>query len=360
MGHSRWLHGFALVASVYGLASGQPGSGSGSGSAAEPPKPAGSSPVESTDVPVWRASPARFAVAPFENHSNARAYDWLVAGAPFEIAEKTEDILGLEPTGGPLHVGAEHIEPEPEPVAAFGAKRDATWVITGWADRPNWQLRVELTLWKLSGPANARTAVVAAEAQRMGEAKAYHQLLGEAVAEVWKKAGIIIDVARSARLQRPLATDLYAVNLMSRGLGYLTGALGVVNLKAAQHDLERAVFIDPKCFEAQRLLGELYIVLSTHDPKAGGDPKYANRAASKFAYANDLAPDDIASARAAAVAATRSGKHEVARDLLRKLVTRKPWDLDARYQYGAALWNTGDAKAAERELAQVPAKLPDH
>lgn len=355
MGHSRWLHGFALVASVYGLASGQPGSGS-----AEPPKPAGASPVESTDVPPWRASPARFAVAPFENHSNARAFDWLVAGAPFEIAEKTEDILGLEPTGGPLHVGAEHIEPEPEPVAAFGTARDATWVITGWADRPNWQLRVELTLWKVSGTGTTRTAVVAAEAQRMGEVKAYHQLLGEALAEVWSKAGIIIDVARSARLQRPLASDLYAVNLMSRGLGYLTGALGAVSLKAAQHDLERAVFIDPKCFEAQRLLGELYLVLATQDPKAGGDPKYAGRAASKFAYANDLAPDDIASARAAALAATRSGKHEVARDLLRKLVTRKPWDLEARYQFGAALWNTGDATAAERQLAQVTAKQPDH
>ena len=355
MGLPRWLHAFALVATASGLARAQvPGPGS-----AAQVLPAGASPVESSDVPPWRPSPARFAVAPFENHSNARAYDWLVAGAPFEIAQKTEDVLGLEPTGGPLHVGAQRVEPEPEPVAAFGAARDATWVITGWADRPNWQLRIELTLWKLSGPANARTAEVVAEAQRLGEPKTYHQLLGEALADIWKKGGVTIDLARSARLQRPLATDPYAVHLMSRGLGYLTGALGTVNLKAAQHDLERAVFIDPKCFEAQRLVGELYTRLATVDPKAGGDPRYAARASGKFAYANDLAPDDIASLRAAAGAATRSGKHEVARDLLRKLVTRKPWDLDARYQYGAALWNTGEVAAAERQLVQVTAKTPD-
>ncbi|MEJ7604637.1 MAG: hypothetical protein WKG01_42685 [Kofleriaceae bacterium] len=277
MGLPRWLHAFALVATASGLAGAQQpgpgrGSGNGSGSASAPVKPAGASPVESTDVPPWRASPPRFAVAPFENHSNARAYDWLVAGAPFEIAQKTEDVLGLEPTGGPLHVTAQHIEPEPEPVATFGAARDAPWVITGWADRPSWQLRVALTLWKLSGPATARTAEVAAESQRIGEVKAYHQLLGEALGEIWNKGGVTVDLARSARLQRPLATDVYAVNLMSRGLGYLTGALGAVNLKAAQHDLERAVFIDPKCFEAQRLDGELYTLLATLDPKAGGDP----------------------------------------------------------------------------------------
>ncbi|MEJ7604638.1 MAG: tetratricopeptide repeat protein [Kofleriaceae bacterium] len=35
-------------------------------------------------------------------------------------------------------------------------------------------------------------------------------------------------------------------------------------------------------------------------------------------------------------------------------------DLDARYQYGAALWNTGDAAAAERQLVQVTAKTPDN
>jgi tetratricopeptide (TPR) repeat protein len=353
MGSWRWLHAFAVLAIVGRYASAVPAGG-------PPIKPAGTSAVESSDVPTWQPSPARFAVAPFENHANVRAFDWLVAGAPFEISEKTEDVLGLEPTGGTLHVGATTVLPEPEPVAAFGVAHDATWVITGWVDRPNWNLRIALTLWKVT-PGKAPTAVVTAEAQRTGDPKTYHQLLGEALAEMWSKGGgVPIDLARAQRLARPFASDVYAVNLMSRGLGHLTGALGAVNLKAAEHDLERAVFIDPKCYEAQRLLGELYLVLSTVDPKAGGDPRYAARAAGKFAYANDLAPDDIASLRSSATGAARANKPEVARDLLKKLVTRKPWDLDARYELGSALWQTGDAGGAERQLAQVTAKQPDH
>jgi tetratricopeptide (TPR) repeat protein len=323
-------------------------------------------------VPVWTPPPPRFAVAPFENRANVRAFDWLVAGAPFEISEKTEAVLGLEPTGGPLHVGGLAVEPDVAPVAAFAAGRAAGFVITGWVDRPSWQLRIDLTLWKVTGPA----AVVAAEAQRTGDVKAYHQLLGEALGEVWSRgAGIAIDDAHARALQRALAVDLYAVNLMGRGLGHLVGALppatpppvhpgsagsgsaagpaGQVDVKAAEHDLERAVFIDPKCFEAQRLLGELYRA-------APGDPKAAARALAKFNYANDLAPDDIASLRAAAAGAAEAGKHELALELFRRLVARRPWDLDARYELGAALWRTGDPAGAQKQLEQVTAHHPDH
>src|SRR5436190_14986422 len=149
MGSTRWPHAIVTAvvgATVCGLAIGQPkpkpkapgpGSGFGSGSGSGKIVSAGSSAVESNDVPPLQASPARFAVAPFVNHSEAKAWDWLVAGAPFEIAEKTEDVLNLEPTGGPLQVGATMIEPEPEPVAAFGAANDAQFVVTGWVDRPN-------------------------------------------------------------------------------------------------------------------------------------------------------------------------------------------------------------------------------
>jgi tetratricopeptide (TPR) repeat protein len=336
------------------------------------PKPAGSSAIESTDVPAWTRSPPRFAVTPFENHANVRAFDWLVAGAPFEISEKTEAVLGLEPTGGPLHVGGAAVEAEPEPVAAFAAAHDAAFVITGWVDRPSWQLRISLALWRVTG----HVAVVAAEAQRTGEVKAYHQLLGEALGEVWSKGGgIAVDAARGQRLQRALATDLYAVNLMGRGLGHLTGALAGQaaaasaaagsgtgsaaasappgDLKSAEHDLERAVFIDPKCFEAQRLLGEVYLA------SAAGDPRVIARAIGKLNYANDLAPDDIASLRAAALGAAQAGKHELALGLFRTLVTRRPWDLDARGQLGAALWRTGDPAGAEKQLEQVTAHRPD-
>jgi len=342
------------------------------------PKPAGSSTVESADVPEWTPPPRRFAVVPFENRSNVRAFDWLVAGAPFEISEKVEAVLGLEPTGGPLHVAATSIEAEPTQVAAFAATRGADFVVTGWVERPAWQLRIDLSLWKIRG----RTAELAAEAQRTGDVKAYHQLLGDALAEVWSRGGgMSIDEARAKALQRTIAGDLYAVNLMGRGLGHLIGALpptnapGVrapvttgsagsgsaaspasadaVDLKAAEHDLERAVFIDPKCFEAQRLLGEIYLMVAASDPRAAG------RALGKFNYANDLAPDDIGSLRAAAAGAAQTGKHQAALELFRKLVIRRPWDLDARFQLGAALWHTGDPAGAQKQLEQVTVHRPD-
>lgn len=355
MGLPRWLH-VAIVACAAGVAGAQvPSAGSGSAGAGSAPKPAGSSAVESSDIPTYKPSPARFAVAPFENESGARAFDWTVAGTPFEISEKTEDVLGLEPTGGTLHVSGEKVPSEVEPVTAFARARNAEWVITGWVDRPNWKLRIGVTLWQAKPGTDA---VVVAEVQKGGELPQYHALLGDAIAEVWSTAGFTVDIARKEKLQRSLAIDLYAVNLMGRGLGHLTGALGAVNLKSAEHDLERAVFIDPKCYEAQRLLGELYAQIVATDPKA--DPKLASRSAGKFAYANDLAPDDIASIRAAATGAVRAGKHEVARDLWRKLVTRKPWDLDARYELGAAMWATGNGAGAEAQLMQVTARKPDH
>jgi predicted Zn-dependent protease len=363
-----WIAASIVAASLAAepLAGGQPEPPAG-----PPPKPAGSSAVESADVPAWTPPPPRFAVTPFENHSNVRAFDWLVAGAPFEIAEKTEDVLGLEAAGGPLYVGGAAVEAEPGPVAAFAASHNAAFVITGWVDRPSWQLRIDLSLWKVTGA----TAVVAAEAQRTGDVKAYHQLLGEALGEVWTKGGgRPVDAAHGQRLARPLAIDLYAVNLMGRGLGHLTGALAGqpapgggsgsggargpgaagIDLKAAEHDLERAVFIDPKCFEAQRLLGELYLMT------AHGDPRLTARAVGKFNYANDLAPDDLASLRAAASGAAQAGKHEVALALFGKLVTRRPWDLEARYELGAARWRTGDPSGAEKQLEQVTAHRPDH
>ena len=374
-----WAHAAVLVTVWIAVAGAQPetneigvrepaGGSAGSGSA-EPARSAGSSAVESSDIPDWTPSPARFAVSPFENHStNVRALDWLIAGAPFEIAEKTEGVLGLEPTGGPLYVGRAIVPADPASVASFAAGRHATWVITGYVERvmPQWDLRIAMTVWKVA----PGTAMVAGQAERSGPVPTYHKLLGEALGEAWGKAGMTIDLARGEQLRRTLASDLYAVNLMGRGLGHLVGVLSPpvasadpaaiakareAELKVAEHDLERAVFIDPKCYEAQRVVGELYLQLA-----AGGDAKLAAKAAGKFAYANDLAPDDVASLRAAATAAARSGKHEVARELFAKVVTRRPWDLDARYELGAALWQNGEADAAARQLEQVTARQPDH
>ncbi len=302
-------------------------------------------------MPEWSPGPATFAVTPFENHvPNGKALEWIVAELPFEIAEKTEDVLGLEPIGAPLYVTGEQVPAEADTVAAFGAKQHAAYVVTGWYDKIGDDLRIDAIVWKI----DHGHAVIAGEAQKSGSMPAYHAIVGEVLGDVWTKAGVAVEPAKRERLSRALSKDVYPVFMMGRGLGFLTGALGTADLKTAEHDLERAVFLDPKLYEAQRLIGELYL------EQAPGDPKAAARAAAKFNYATDLAPDDLASLRAAAFATAASGKWELALEMFGKLVTRRPWDLEVRFQLGQAMWQLGDAKGAERQLEQVTAHQPDH
>jgi tetratricopeptide (TPR) repeat protein len=277
-------------------------------------------------------------------------------------------VLGLEPVGAPLFVGAAPVAATPAAVAAFAQAQHARYVVTGWVERPNWQLRIAIAVWKIDGGA----ATLAREAVREGPVPSYHALLGQALTEAWTQAGVAVDEAHAGKLERALAVDVYAVNLMGRGLGHLTGVLDPIatgldpvvakaarakQLAVAERDLEKSVFIDPKCAEAQRLVGELYLAEAGAMP-GGGDAKLVARAAGKFAYANDLAPDDPQALRAAAMGAAEAGKDEVARDLFRKLVIARPWDLELRYQLGAAMWRTGDAQAAEAQLEIVTSHQP--
>ncbi len=328
-------------------------------------------------VPDWTPGPPTLVVTPFENHVvNGKSLEWIIAEAPFEIAEKAENVLGLEAQLPPLYVPGQRIPPDPDTVNELAKQVGAAFVVTGWFDRVGENLRIAVLVWK----ADKSLAKVVGEAQRMGPPAQYHRILGEASGEAWSEAGIRVDEERAARLTRALSNDVYPVFMMGRGLGHFTGALAAMDafraltmgsattvptpgsgsgsigpdLESAKHDLERAVFLDPKLFEAQRLLGELYMAT------AAGDPKLIAKATGKFNYAADLAPDDVPSLRAAAFAMARAGKHEVALELFRRLVTKRPWDLDARYELGSALWHGGDGPAAERQLEQVTKHEPDH
>ena len=311
-------------------------------------------------VPDWTTGPAVVAVTPFENHvPNGKSFEWLVAEAPFEIAMKTQAAFGLGLAGPPLWVSGEAVPPEADTVAAFGARQHATYVITGWFDKLGEDLRLAVLVWRVvpPGAGAGATATVVADAKRQGAMPAYHALLGGVLADAWRQAKIApatLDDVQTIQLARGLAKDIYPVFMLGRGLGYLTGALGgTPDFKNAEHDLERAVFLDPKLGEAQRVLGELYLREAPNDAKA------AAKAAAKFNYAADLAPDDVSALRAAAMATAAAGKWEPALELFLRLVTKQPWDLDAREKLGEALWQLGDAKGAERQLEQVTTHRPD-
>jgi tetratricopeptide (TPR) repeat protein len=301
-------------------------------------------------VPDWAPGPAVVAVTPFENHVvNGKSYEWIVAEAPFEIAMKSQAAFGLDPANPPLWVGPA-VPPEAETVAAFAATQHAAFVVTGWFDKIGEDLRIAILVWKIE----RGTAVVVGDAKRSGAIPNYHALLGSALGDAWQQAKVApatLTDLQTLSLTRSLAKDIYPVFMMGRGLASMVGA--TPDLKGAEHDLERAVFLDPKLGEAQRVLGELYVMQAPNDSKA------AAKAAAKFNYAADLAPDDVAALRAAAMATAAAGKWEPALELFERLVVKKPWDLDAREKLGEALWQLGDAKGAERQLDQVTAHRPD-
>lgn len=297
-------------------------------------------------VPDHANSPPVFAVTPFENHvANGRALDWIATEAPFEIAEKTQDVLGLDPSGSPLFVPETPVPPEATLVAAFAGQRHADYVVTGWFDRVGDDLRIAVVIWRVEAKTGAR---VAGEAKSQGDMKTYHAILGNAVAEAWLRAGVAVDDAKRQRLGLPLSNDIYPVFTMARGLGYLVAK----DLKNAEHDLERAVFLDPKLRAAQRLLGELY--------RRRGEPKDDARAAAKFNYALELAPDDLESLRAAAAVATKLEQWDRGLELWTAVVTRRPWDVDARFQLGRTQWQLGNVAAAEHQLDEVVSHRADH
>ncbi len=306
--------------------------------------------VVTTDLPdVPGRPPDKFAVMLFPNESGAKAMDWAVAAVPFALGEKVEHVLQLEPAFGPLVVPeGPAIDASPGVVGAFAQRTGAQWVFTGWVQRPQFELKLGVTLWHAD---KGVATPVGLEVIRRGPMPDMHALIADALVELAGRAKWPVPADAVAAMSKNPARDIYAYQLMGHGLGHLVGAFGPDDRKGAEHDLSRALLIDPKLPEAQRLMGQLYAT----DP----DPRVAAKAVGKFAYAADLTPDYEPAVRAVADAAAAAGKSDQARELYTRLVVARPWDLDLRFRLGDAMWRSGDADGALRELGRVVARSPD-
>ena len=195
----RWPHALAFIA---GVAFAQP-------EAEEPPPTTvTSAPTPappSLSIPDWSKGPAKVAVTPFENHvTNGKSLEWIVAEAPFEIAEKSENVLALDAVNAPLYVPGERVPAEADTVNDFGKKMGAQYVVTGWFDRIGEQLRIAILIWTVDP--KGTNAKLAGESQKLGAMPTYHKILGEALGDAWSKAGIVVDAARTEQLTRSLST----------------------------------------------------------------------------------------------------------------------------------------------------------
>jgi len=291
--------------------------------------------------------PDAFAVLPFENRSGVQGMAWMSAGMAFLIGEKVEANRDLTPVYGPLVVppGPPLAITAPS-VAAFAREVGARWVWTGWVARPDWELQLGVSLWRVEG--NTGAAVRVGEVVNRAEFARYSDLAAQAVTALCNKAGLAVDAGERVEVERTPSADFYAYTLFGRGLAAMLGSEGQPeDLEKAFKNVHRAVFVDPRLSEAQRVLAEIYAAQGK-EAKAKG----------RLAYALQMRPDYYPALVAGARLARHGGRLDQARDLYERALTVRPWDLEVRYSLGKTMWDSGDADGAFREMSRVVQKRP--
>lgn len=277
----------------------------------------------------------------------------MVAGAPFELAEKSQALVGVAASWDALVVPAAVVHEKPAEVKAFADAQRAALVLTGWVEKPGDELRLGATLWHV-GATGPR---VVAESSQQGPQASYHTMLGALAVELWTAAAaapwhLVASPSAAAQVAfaRPFAKDVYATALLGRALGKMSGALPPVDLAAADRDLKKALLIAPDCAECNRMAGEWLRMTAAPPQKAFG----------KFSYALDLLPGYLPAAGAAAAHAFAQQDWTRAVRWYGEVLRAEPWDLGARYHYGAALAHVGKFDEAGAQLDAVLQRLPNH
>jgi Flp pilus assembly protein TadD len=288
--------------------------------------------------------PDPFAVMLFENRSGVQSLGWMSAGAAFLVGEKAEAVAALRPVYGP------YVAPAGTPVAvnagsvaAFAGKTGARWVFAGWVARPNWELQVGISLWKVEGGVASQVG----EVVRRGEFGKLPDFAGEAIGALCEKAGVALGADDRTHLARRPTGDFYAYTLFGRGLSAALGTEGAPDLEKAGKNVQRSVFVDPKLTEGQRVLAEIL--------RAQGKDK---KAKGRLGYALSLRPDYYPAIVALGRLAQGDRKLDQARELYEQALRLRAWDLESRFQLGKTLWEQGDVDGAFREMSRVVKHRP--
>jgi tetratricopeptide (TPR) repeat protein len=316
--------------------------------------------------------PASFAVARFENRTGSPGLDWLAAAAPFLLAEWLEQHVPLRPVHDQWVLPRGKAAPvDAAAVASLAAAAPAgaaDWMWTGWLAGHRGDLELGIQLWSV----RAGSAVLVDSAVRRAPQEQLFRMLGESASELVERAGVGRDAGMSRSgvgrgddrdLARILAVpptgDFYAFTLFGRGLAEIAGAGAAGqgrargsetgHLRRAESHLARAVHVDPRLAEAQRVLGEVYLALGRRDEARG-----------RIQAALRLEPGYVPALATRAALARGDGELRRAEDLYRALLAHRPWDAVRRYELGSLLWERGRVDAAYEELARVVAQQPEH
>ena len=288
--------------------------------------------------------PDPFAVMLFENRSGVQTLGWMSAGTAFLVGEKVESAGALRPVYGPYVAPAgPPVAVNAASVAAFAGKTGAKWVFAGWVARPNWELQVGISLWKVDGSKASQVG----EVVKRGEFNKLPEFATQAISELCDKAGIPLGADEKTRLARNPTGDFYAYTLFGRGLSAALGTEGAADLEKAGKNVQRSVFVDPKLTEGQRVLAEI-LRGQGKDKKAKGRLGYA------LSLRSDYYPAIVALGRLA----REDKKMDRARELYEQALRLRAWDLDARFQLGKTLWDVGDVDGAFREMSRVVKHRP--
>jgi len=291
--------------------------------------------------------PAPYAVMPFENRSGVSGLDWMSAGVPFVVGEKLEVHRALRPVYGPLVVPRD-TRPVPasaDSVRAFARKTGARWIVTGWVQRPNWELELAIALWSVDG----ESAKLVGEIKRRGDFNDVHAFVAEALEQLCDRAGLALDSHARARLREPTTRDFYAFTLFGRGVDALTGTSGAADANAAENSLKRSVFIDPNLAAGWRVLGQYYL-------EAGKNKQSAARISRALDLQADYYPALVTRAEM-----YREGRElDRAVELYERALVLRPWDLEPRYRLGSVYWELTRIDDAFRELQRLVRANPDH
>lgn len=309
-------------------------------------------------VAIPTPMPPVVAVSRLKNLSNVRSLDWMEAAVGFVAGEMIAGHRGVRTGFGTLIVPDKPPATTPADIAAIAKTSGANLVIAGSFSRPDWKLELTVELWKVTG----ERATKIADRTHKGEFEQVHQFVGESLTELFAAAKLPVTGADRPEVMRIPTSDFYAFTLFGRGLTALLGAGSQASWKVARKNLERAVFIDPKLVEGQRVLGELYLRFAkTRWAKRGrGKPvNYNSMARVRLERALEQRPGYTPAMIALGHEAGARMRLEKARDLFLDAVKRRPYDFEARYQLGKVLWDNGQADDSYEVLSQLVKHRPD-